>query len=120
MSKLGALEKGETYESFCIREIKGETGCEVKVNEPIIRIDEFYGGMKYTGYYFMCNIKLTGEQQLTDEEKENDAVVEWMDLDEAISIFATCKEYETIEPCKFGGFHREYIAMRQVNKIFYS
>ena len=111
----GALEKGETLEECCIREIKEETGCEVIVEEPIIRIDEFYGEWKFTGYYYMCKIKQNGERQLTKEEKENGAVVLWLDLEDAFSIFGTYKEYETLEPCKYGGFYREYVALKLMN-----
>jgi 8-oxo-dGTP pyrophosphatase MutT (NUDIX family) len=112
----GALEKDETYEECCVREVQEETGYVVNISEPIIRIDEFYGEWKYTSYYYMCDIKQAGEQQLTHEEKENGAVIEWIGLEDAISIFATYKEYEIIEPCKYGGFYREYVALEMLKK----
>lgn len=114
----GALEKGETLKQCCKREILEETGYAVKTPEkPSIQIDEYYGEWKFTSYYFLCDIKKYDGVKLTEEEKENGAKLEWLDLEEAKQIFAGYEKYRESEPKKYEGFYREYEALKMYEEL---
>lgn len=50
----GGLEKGETYEQCCIREIKEETGYDVEIIKPLLEKESPYGKVHY------FEVKVTG------------------------------------------------------------
>lgn len=114
----GALEKGETLKQCCKREMLEETGYVVKVSEkPSIQIDEYYGEWKFTSYYFLCDINKYDGMKLTEEEKQKGAKLEWLDLEEAKQVFAGYEKYRESEPEKYGGFYREYEALKMYEEL---
>ena len=52
----GGIEKDETLEECCIREVGEETGIIVKVLKPIITVNEYYEDWKYVTHYFICEL----------------------------------------------------------------
>lgn len=109
----GGLEDGETLKQCCIREMLEETGYLVKVSEfPLVQIDEYYGEWKFEGYYFACEATGYKGRRLSEEETAKEAVLEWMTVEEALDIFGTYAKYKGKEPAKYGGFLREYEALK--------
>ncbi len=89
MTPGGGLERGETLEECCVRELKEETGFVVKPIERFVTVNEYCLGTLYVSNYFICEIKGDCEQSLTDIEIEHGAHPQWLSLDEAIEIFST-------------------------------
>ena len=59
MSPGGGVETGETLTECCIRELREESGFEVKPVERFVTVNEFSLGTLYISNYFICEI--TGE-----------------------------------------------------------
>lgn len=106
----GGLEDGETIEEGCIREMREETGLLVEPTERILTIKEGYGDWLYISHYFLCRELGQGEPELTQLEAQRGLVPEWIDLEEALGIFA---EYENLDSYneKRGSYRREHAAI---------
>ena len=89
MSPGGGREKDESFEECCIRELKEESGYNVVPVEPFAVINEYCFDTCYEAHYFVCEIKGQGEKSLTPTEIEHGVVSRWLDIKEAIDIFAT-------------------------------
>lgn len=89
MTPGGGLERGETLEECCVRELKEETGFVVQPFERFVTVNEYCLGTLYVSNYFICEITGDCEQRLTDIEVEHGAHPQWLPLDEAIEIFST-------------------------------
>lgn len=79
----GGLEKDETIEECCIREVLEETGIKVKVLEERIRVKEYFVDSVWTNIYFVCEfVEDTGQTNLVKEEIETGLYTKWVTLDE--------------------------------------
>lgn len=114
MSPGGGLEDGETLEECCIRELREETGTEVKVIRQILRINEYCPECMYVSNYFVC--EKTGEcnQSLTNIEIEHGAVPEWVEIEKALEIFA---QYPTKRRDIASLYLREYTMLNKYLEI---
>ncbi len=92
MSPGGGVENGETLEECCVRELKEETGFEVKPVERFVTVNEYSFETLYVSNYFICEVTGECEQNLTEIEVEHGAKPEWLDLDKAIEIFSAYPE----------------------------
>lgn len=92
MTPGGGLEKGETLEECCKRELREEAGYEIKIIEPFITVNEYCFETLYISNYFICEITGRCEKSLTEIEIEHGAVPEWVEIENAIEIFG---EYES-------------------------
>lgn len=106
----GGLEREETIEACCVRELAEETGFVVKPLYQFATIHEFYEEWKYTSHYFVCQITGETERVLTEREAEVGLEPRWIPLHEAVSIFSKHQEYAHDE-MKRGGYLREYKAL---------
>jgi len=52
----GKVERGESFEAACRRELREELGIEVEVGEPLARINHAYSHFKITLHAFACRI----------------------------------------------------------------
>ena len=114
MTPGGGLEVGETLPQCCVREIAEETGYIVKPmsDEPFYLLNEYYGEYKFINNFFIC--ALTGEQtetHLTSLEKEQKLVQKWVDLDDAIDIFAHHNDHAATNEDKRGSYLRDFTAL---------
>lgn len=87
MSPGGGLEEGETLEECCAREIREETGIEVKPLNHFITINEYCFETLYNSNYFICEKIGEAKQTLTDTEIEHGITPVWVSIDEALEIF---------------------------------
>ncbi|MBQ2974746.1 MAG: NUDIX domain-containing protein [Clostridia bacterium] len=87
MSPGGGLEDGETLEECCIRELKEETGFDVKPTKHFVIINEYCFETLYISNYFLCEITGKSKQSLTDIEVEHGITPEWVELEKALEIF---------------------------------
>lgn len=87
MTPGGGLEEGETLEECCKRELKEETGYDVKPIRHFLTINEYSFETKYISNYFLCEVLGRGDQTLTEIEVEHGIVPEWVDINMALEIF---------------------------------
>ena len=87
MSPGGGLEEGETLKECCIREIREETGIEVKPLKHFVTIDEHCFETVYNSNYFICEKIGKSEPSLTETEIEHGITAVWVSIDEALEIF---------------------------------
>ena len=106
----GGVEAGESIEEGCIREMREETGFLVEPEELLLTIREGYGDWLYISHYFLCRERGQGEQELTDLERIRGLVPEWVDLTEALAIFAEHTNLAHYEE-KRGSYQREHAAL---------
>lgn len=87
MSPGGGVEDGETLENCCIRELREETGYDVKPIKHFIVINEYCFETLYISNYFICERVGNSKQALTEIEVEHGITPVWVDLKEALEIF---------------------------------
>ena len=105
----GGIEKDETLEECCIREVGEETGVIVKVQKPIITVNEYYGDWKYVTHYFICERVGEAEIHLTNEEVSRELVPEWIDIEFIRDLWSRHDEFKREETR--GSYLREYTAL---------
>ena len=110
MSPGGGLEENETLSDCCVRELREETGVEVKPIRQFLRIKEYCPECLYVSNYFIC--EKTGEcsQSLTEIEVEHGAVPEWMEIEKALELFG---EYQTKREDIGSLYLREYTMLNK-------
>ena len=107
----GGLEEGESLEDCCVREIREETGITVSIEKPLLVLHEIYEDWLYISYYFLCSPSGEGLQALTAQEASRGLVKEWMDIGDALAIFARHQDYAEESEPKRGSYQREYTAL---------
>lgn len=114
MSAGGGVEDGESLIDCCKREMLEETGYIVNVKEAFATVDEYFEDVLYIGNYFICEIIGNGEKALTETEKSKNTITEWVDIDEALDIFATYKGLKIIDDGKKSLYKREYTILKKL------
>lgn len=114
MSPGGGLEEGESLCECCARELREEAGIEVSVIRQFLRIKEYCPEALYVSNYFIC--EKTGEcsQSLTEIEVEHGAVPQWLEIEDALSLFA---EYPKKRRDIASLYLREYTMMNKYLEI---
>lgn len=107
----GGLERDETVEECCIREVREETGYTVRPVTQFLTLHEYYEEWRYTSHYFICEVQGEGEPSLTEAEQKRGLAPEWLPLEEALSIFAKHRDYASTSEEKRGSYLREYTAL---------
>lgn len=80
----GEVEKGETPEMCCIREVMEETGYQVAIEKPLFVKDQDVNGMNVTTYYYEVNV--VGGMLSLDDSEEDVKEIEWKTIDEVEEI----------------------------------
>lgn len=115
MTPGGGLENDETYTECCKREILEETGFITDVGEHFLIINEYYLDWLYETHYFVCTIRGTGEQRLTQNEIEHGTAPRWLPINEFINIVSKFEEYKSTDPERCGQYRRENAAILYYN-----
>ena len=105
----GGIEKNETLEECCIREIREETGVIVKVQKPIITVNEYYEDWKNITHYFICEAVGEAQTHLTNEEVSRGLAPEWIDIEFIRDLWSRHNEFKREETR--GSYLREYTAL---------
>jgi 8-oxo-dGTP diphosphatase len=85
----GGIEKDETPQECCKREVLEETGVIVEVLEETVSITEVFEDSIWTNIYFLCTcVKETNSVQFTEEEIDLELEYMWMDEEKVMDIFA--------------------------------
>ena len=83
----GGIEKGESPEECCIREVKEETGYDVKVIEHLRVKKTTIKGIKVKTYYF--RVEKFGESSGINDPDKDIAEADWKSLSEITVIHHT-------------------------------
>ncbi len=108
MSPGGGVEEGETLEECCARELREETGVEVKPLKQFLRIKEYCPECLYISNYFICEKVGECDRALTETEVEHGAVPEWLEVEKALSLFG---DYDSKRDDIASLYLREYTMM---------
>ena len=108
----GGVEIGETVREALKREVKEETGMEVKVGEILLCEDTFFK-LPFRGnfvhsilMYYICEVE-GGELSMAnfdEDEKKYGGMPEWVDLDQAknVKIYSSINAKKIFEKIKTG------------------
>lgn len=111
MSPGGGLEAGEALEECVIRELAEEAGFKVRVVKPFVKVKEYAYEVLWENNYFVCEIEGECERHLTESEEYNKVKAVWVDIDEAIKIFA---DYQSKETDQASLYLREYTILKRL------
>ena len=106
----GGLEKGETLEQCCIREVGEETGFQCRITGCPVQVEEYYEEYRYIDRYYLCEITGRGERRLTENEARLRLSAEWMPAAECVGLFARHNDFAAFEE-KRGVYLREFTAL---------
>lgn len=110
----GGLEEGESLCGCVCREVKEETGYEVKAGECFLLLSEPFDEILWQAYYFFCEITGESEQELTEDEAEKELVPIWLSPREYFDIVSRYDEAE--HPAVSACMQRDYIAMLEIRR----
>lgn len=114
MSPGGGLEEGETLEDCCIRELKEETGYEVRPIKHFVVINEYCFETLHVSNYFICEKLGESKQALTEIEIEHGITPEWVELEKALEIFG---DYASKREDISSLYLREYTVLNKYIKM---
>jgi 8-oxo-dGTP diphosphatase len=82
----GGVEEGEDLLQALVREVKEETGCEIKVLKELGQIKEYLSqwNLEKTSSCYLGTVTSKGEPTFTDDETAAGFELVWMTLDDAI------------------------------------
>lgn len=109
----GGREGDESLADCCARELLEETGYIVEPMEEILVMNEYYEEYRYISHFFICKVVGTGEQNLTEFEKERGLVPMWVDVQFFVDIVSKHQEYAASNEEKRGAYLREYTAITE-------
>lgn len=109
----GGLEKNETLEECCVREISEETGYLVKPIKEYLVMNEYYEECRYVSHFFICEVIGQGEQKLTEVEKMRGLIPKWINIQFFLDIVSKHQDYAAANEEKRGAYLREYTAITQ-------
>jgi ADP-ribose pyrophosphatase YjhB (NUDIX family) len=116
----GGIERRETLEECCIREVLEETGVICYPQKYYLEIEELFMDMKHINHYFICDVvEETSNMSLTNAEKEVGLTYLWMPIHDAINIFKEYEKYRDTDVAIFGLYRREFLAIKSYLEYIY-
>ncbi|MCA0992221.1 NUDIX hydrolase [Pseudalkalibacillus hwajinpoensis] len=80
----GEVEKDETPEMCCIREVKEETGYDVAIEKPLFVKDQDVNGVHVTTYYYEVNV--VGGMISLSKSEQDVTEIEWKTVEEVEAV----------------------------------
>ena len=112
----GGLEKNETHEECCTREVYEETGYIVKPTCHFLTINEYYEKFKFISHYFLCDIAEKTKQNPTVNEVKRGLIPEWINLNKMLEIYSRHNDFVITNEEKRRAYLREYTALAEYFK----
>lgn len=113
----GGLEKNESYEECCAREVAEETGVKIEVTQKYFLTNEYYEEWLFISHYFVCKCIGTAEIKLSQREINVGMEARWVPLQEAVEIFSKHQDYAATDEEKRGIYLREYNALKAFTEL---
>lgn len=87
----GGIEKGETPEDACVRELKEETGFTGKITKKTVVIKEYFPEASWESHFFLVDISNEEKKSVNFTEEEVSLGIEekWFSIDEALNLLDT-------------------------------
>jgi len=87
----GRIEKDETPEVACIRELEEETGFVGKIAKKTVVIKEYFPEASWESHFFLVDIlnEAKNSVHFTDEEISLEIEEQWFSIDEALTLLDT-------------------------------
>ncbi len=114
MSPGGGLEKDESLEECCAREVMEESGLKVNVGEHLFTVNEYVFDELFIAHYFLCEVTGEGKQALTPTEIDHGVAPKWLEIEKAIEIFSHYKEKT---PDHESLYLREYTVLNKLKEL---
>jgi len=114
----GGLKEGEKPEEAFIREIMEETGCEIEITDYLGLAIEEKGqtNFKQISYVFVARVLNNTEcLHLTEKERDEDAIVMWVSLEEAIELVNGC--INNLVGSKYDDLYRSLFMVKRDSEI---
>ena len=109
----GGLEKGESLEACCRREVEEETGMLVSDLHLLFTISEYYEDELYLTQYFECAVTAGGHGHLTPQEQISGLRPQWLPLTQALEIFSHHEDHAASDEMRRGLYLREFTALNE-------
>jgi len=90
----GGIEDDENKEMALRRECREETGCDIKIGKDVGMIEEYKDSINIhqKSYCWISNVSgRKGDVKFTKKEKDQEFCLEWVKLDDAISLVKNSK-----------------------------
>lgn len=114
----GGIEEGENPMEAFMREIMEETGCEIEIIDYLGLAVEEKGqtNFKQISYVFVAKVlNNTKGLHLTEKEKDEDAVVMWVSLREAVELVNGC--INNLVGSKYDDLYRSLFMVKRDSEI---
>lgn len=114
----GGIEEGENPMEAFMREIMEETGCEIEIIDYLGLAVEEKGqtNFKQISYVFVAKVlNNTNGLHLTEKEKDEDAIVMWVSLREALELVNGC--INNLFGSKYDDLYRSLFMVKRDSEI---
>lgn len=114
----GGIEEGENPMEAFMREIMEETGCEIEIIDYLGLAVEEKGqtNFKQISYVFVAKVlNNTKGLHLTEKEKDEDAIVMWVSLREALELVNGC--INNLVGSKYDDLYRSLFMVKRDSEI---
>lgn len=109
----GGNENKESFSNTALREFKEETGYICSNPIEYLIIEEYFSDMLHINHYFILTKEELSNNNLTEAEVACGMESRWVNINDAIKIFSSYKDYENISPERCGLYKRELTALME-------
>ena len=114
----GGVEDGEDPKLAFEREIMEETGCKIAIDRFLgnIKEEQTKGNFVQISYVYVAHvINDTNKLDLTEKEKDEGAVLLWLNIDNAMNLIKDCED--KLKPSKYDSIYNTKFIVRRDYEI---